>query len=73
MASNREIDQLRDEQCPDCGSGFASDHAGRGYRRHLEKLPKRDRQTGAVLKDEQGNPIMCGGSDRSWGKGNRDV
>jgi hypothetical protein len=40
MASNREIDQLLDEQCPECGSGFAKDRAGRGFRRHLKKLPK---------------------------------
>jgi len=71
MASNQEIDQLPDEKCPDCGSGFAQDMTGRGFRRHLEKLPKRDPRTGEPLRDESGNLILCGGTDQSWGKGNR--
>jgi hypothetical protein len=73
MASNHEIEQQPDEQCPDCGSAFAEDKLDRGFRRHLEQLPKRDRITGAVLKDEQGNLIMCGGTNNSWGKGNRNI
>jgi hypothetical protein len=71
MASNHEIDQQLDELCPDCGSAFAEDKLGRGFRRHLEQLPKRDRISGAVLKDADGKPILCGGTSRSWGKGNR--
>jgi hypothetical protein len=71
MASNQEIDQLVDEKCPDCGSGFAQDMTGRGFRRHLKKLPKCDPRTREPLKDESGNPIICGGTEQSWGKGNR--
>jgi hypothetical protein len=72
MASNLEIDQLPDEQCPECGSGFAKDRAGRGFRRHLKKLPKLDKHR-KPIPDGNGGFIMCGGTDRSWGKGNRDV
>lgn len=71
VASNAEIEKLSDERCPDCGSGFAKDLKGSGYRRHLEKRPKRDRKTNEVLKDALGNPILCGGTPQSWGKGGR--
>lgn len=70
MASTQEVEQLPDERCPDCGSGFARDLKGIGYRRHLERLPKRDAD-GAIVHDAQGNPIMCGGTGRRWGKGHR--
>jgi hypothetical protein len=73
MASNQEIDKLSDELCPDCGSAFAEDKLDRGFRCHLEQLPKRDRITGAVLKDAYGITIMCGGTGKSWGKGNRSL
>jgi hypothetical protein len=73
MASNQEIDQLPDERCPDCGSGFAKDKAGMGFRRHLKQLPKLDPKTGKPLRDGQGNLIMCGGTSESWGKGNRSL
>ena len=46
---------------PECGSGFAQDRKGRGFRRHLEKLPKRDKN-GNVLCDENGKVVMCGGT-----------
>jgi hypothetical protein len=72
MASNQEIDQLPDEQCPDCGSGFAKDKAGTGFRRHLKKLPKLDPSTKKPLRDPvTGDVLMCGGTSQSWGKGNR--
>jgi hypothetical protein len=71
MASTQEVAQLTDERCPDCGSGFANDLKGTGFRRHLVSLPKRDRRTGKVLKDAQGKRIMCGGTKQSWGKGHR--
>ena len=57
------------ERCPDCGSGFKS-LKRIGHRRHLEALPKRD-STGTIVTDQQGNPVICGGSPRSWDKGNR--
>jgi hypothetical protein len=71
MASTSEVGGLPTEKCPDCGSGFARDLAGTGYRRHLEALPKRDRKTKEIIKDDQGIPAMCGGSAQSWGKGKR--
>src|SRR5258708_7863770 len=42
MASTQEVEHLPDERCPDCGSGFARDLKGIGYRRHLARLPKHD-------------------------------
>ena len=71
MASTKEVAQLPEERCPDCGSGFARDLKGSGYRRHLKKLPKRDRKTNKILKDAHGKEIPCGGTQQSWGKGNR--
>jgi hypothetical protein len=71
MASNQEIGQLPDERCPQCGSRFARDLAGRGFRRHLKKLPQLDSKTRKPSKDADGNLIMCGGTSKSWGKGNR--
>ncbi len=70
MASTQEVEQLPEERCPDCGSRFARDLKGIGYRRHLERLPKRD-ATGVIRRDAQGNPVMCGGTGKSWGKGHR--
>jgi len=70
MASTEEVEKLPDERCPDCGSGFARDLAGTGYRRHLERLPKRDPKTGKVIK-VNGAEVMCGGTPQSWHKGNR--
>ena len=71
MAATAEVEQLRGGRCPECGSGFARDLAGRGYRRHLEKLPKR-RSDGTILTDAHGDPVMCGGTKESWHKGRRD-
>jgi len=74
LASNREIDQLPDERCPECGSGFAKDKAGTGFRRHLLKLPKLDPKTKEPMRDDfTGELIMCGGTRQSWGKGNRTL
>jgi hypothetical protein len=72
MASNQDIDQLPDERCPDCGSGFAKDKAGIGFRRHLKKLPKLDKN-GNPIPDGNGGFILCGGTAQSWGKGNRSL
>lgn len=72
MASTCEVEKMPGEVCPDCGSGFAKDIAGTGYRRHLVKLPKRDPKTHRILTDEHGRQILCGGTKQSWGKGNRD-
>jgi hypothetical protein len=72
MASTQEVERLPDERCPECGSGFAKDLAGRGFRRHLKKLPKRDAsKKKKIILDDEGNPVMCGGTKRSWGKGGR--
>jgi hypothetical protein len=71
MASTMEVEQQADERCPDCGSGFARDLKAIGYRRHLERLPKRNRNTGRIINDFNGNPIICGGTRNRWGKGNR--
>lgn len=70
MASTSEVQDLPDERCPDCGSGFARDLKGIGYRRHLERLPKRDSR-GRIIRDAEGNPVMCGGTSRCWGRGHR--
>ena len=58
MAATSEVDALPDELCPECGSGFAQDRKGRGYRRHLENRPQ---------KDKNGDEVKCG-----WGRGHRD-
>jgi hypothetical protein len=71
MASNEQIDRLPDECCPECGSGFAKDRLGRGFRRHLKKLPKKDKH-GNPIPDRKGGFTMCGGTSNSWGKGNRN-
>ena len=71
MATTSKVDALPDGICPECGSGFAQDRKGRGFRRHLEKLPKRDKN-GNVLCDENGKVVMCGGTLSSWNKGHRD-
>lgn len=72
MASSLEIDQQPGECCPECGSSFAKDKTGNGFRRHLKKLPKLDPRTGEPLTDAAtGELIFCGGTKRSWGKGNR--
>lgn len=70
MASTRKVDQLLNERCPECGSRFAQDRTGRGFRRHLERLPKH-KAAGEIVRDNDGNPVMCGGSGQSWDKGNR--
>jgi hypothetical protein len=70
MASIQEIDELPDERCPDCGSGFAKDMAGRGFRRHLRPLPKLDQHV-KPIPDGRGGFIICGGTKLSWGKGHR--
>jgi hypothetical protein len=69
MAATRNVERLPDERCPDCGSGFARDLKGIGYRRHLERLPKRN--AAGIVRDAQGNPIMCGGTRNTWDVGNR--
>ena len=71
MATTSKVDALPDGLCPECGSGFARDLKGRGYRRHLKKLPKRDKR-GRVLRNKNGKEIMCGGTPESWNKGCRD-
>ena len=71
MAATSEVDALPGESCPCCRGGFARDLKGRGYRRHLKKLPKRDKR-GRVLRDKNGKEIMCGGTPESWGKGHYD-
>ena len=70
MAATNNVERLPGERCPDCGGGFARDLKGIGYRRHLEALPKRD-AAGAVVRDEHGNPVICGGTPRTWDQGNR--
>jgi hypothetical protein len=70
MAATRNVQQLPDECCPDCGGGFARDLKGIGYRRHLQALPKRD-AAGRMIRDRQGNPVMCGGTHNTWDQGNR--
>jgi hypothetical protein len=70
MASTREVG-MSHERCPDCGSGFARDLKGTGVRRHLSALPKRDPAIGEIARDAYGNPVCCGGTSRSWGKGKR--
>lgn len=71
MAATHNVEQLPDERCPDCGGGFARDLKGIGYRRHLAALPKRD-AAGEIVRDEQGNPVFCGGSRKTWDRGNRN-
>lgn len=71
MAATREVEQQSRERCPECRSGFAQDLAKKGFRRHLEKLPKRS-SGGAIPTDNQGNTVMCGGTNESWNKGHRD-
>jgi len=71
MAATREVEHLPDERCPECGSGFAQDLINRGFRRHLERLPKRH-PDGTVVVDAQGNPVICGGTEDSWNKGHQD-
>ncbi len=71
MAATREVEQQPGERCPECGSGFAQDLTNKGFRRHLEKLPKRGPR-GAILLDNHGNRLMRGGTNQSWNKGHRD-
>jgi hypothetical protein len=71
MASTREVDQLPDERCPDCGSRFARDLKGTGFRWHLDALAKRNRNTQEIITDDEGKRVYCGGTSKSWGKGNR--
>ena len=71
MAATHQVSQLLEERCPDCGSRFARDLKHIGYRRHLERRPKLDPR-GNVIVDNNGNPILCGGTEQSWGKGLRD-
>ena len=71
MAATSEVDVLPGGLCPECGSGFARDLKGRGYRRHLEKRPKRDTR-GNYRRDKNGNVVMCGGTLSSWNRGHRD-
>ena len=54
----------------DCGGGFARDLKGIGYRRHLAGLPKR--RNGVIVRDRNGDPVICGGTPQSWNKGHRD-
>lgn len=61
IAATSEVDELPDGLCPCCGSGFARDIQGIGYRRHLERRPKRDSR-GNILRDENGNEVPCGGT-----------
>jgi hypothetical protein len=70
MAATHEVSQLPDERCPDCGSGFAQDRKGIGFRRHLEGLPKQ--VNGLIQRDANGDPIICGGTPQSWNKTHRD-
>jgi hypothetical protein len=70
MAATDNVERQPDERCPDCGGGFARDLKKIGYRRHLERLQKRD-AAGAIVRDRQGNPIPCGGTPNAWDQGNR--
>ena len=70
MAATNNVERLPRERCPDCGGGFARDLKGIGYRRHLVALPKRD-AAGAIVLDEQGNPVVCGGTSQTWDRGGR--
>ena len=70
MAATHNVDNLPNESCPDCGGGFARDLSDTGVRRHLEALPKRD-AAGAIVRDAQGNPVICGGTRNTWDQGNR--
>jgi hypothetical protein len=67
MAATNNVETLPDQRCPDCGSGFARDLKGIGYRRHLKALPKRN----AAPSGGNGTPVICGGTRNSWDKGNR--
>jgi hypothetical protein len=60
MASTMEVENEPFERCPECGSKFARDWKNRGFRRHLERLPKYPPAKG-----------LCGGTRQSWGKGHR--
>jgi hypothetical protein len=71
MAATVEVSRLPNERCPDCGSRFARDLKNIGYRRHLDRLPKRDSR-GNVRRDATGAVIFCGGTAQSWNKGHRD-
>jgi hypothetical protein len=64
MAATSEVEAQPGERCSDCGSGFARDLVGRGFRRHLERRPKR-RPDGTTIYDDEGNPLMCGGTENS--------
>ena len=70
MAATDNVERQPDERCPDCGGKFARDLKRIGYRRHLERLPKRD-AAGAIIRDRQGHPIPCGGTPNAWDQGNR--
>ena len=69
MAATHNVEQLPEERCPDCGSGFAKDVKQIGYRRHLHARPKL--RNGQPLLDAHGNPVICGGTALSWDKGHR--
>jgi len=64
MAASSKVAQNGD-RCPECGGGFAKDRACQGFRRHLSRRAK-------FVADADGNPIMCGGTRQSWGKGGKD-
>ena len=71
MAATSEVDALPGGLRPECGSGSARDLKGRGYRKHLEKRPKRD-NNGNYRPDKNGNVAMCGGTRSAWNRGHRD-
>lgn len=71
MASTDIVATLPNELCPDCGSPFARDLKGRGFRRHLERRPKKDPITGLIRTGADGKPMICGGTSLSWGKGEK--
>jgi hypothetical protein len=70
MAATDNVALLPDERCPDCGGEFARDLKEIGYRRHMNRLPKRD-AAGAIIRDRRGDPVLCGGTRKAWDQGNR--
>jgi hypothetical protein len=71
MAATNNVELLPGEICPDCGGRFARDLKGIGYRRHWEARQKLGAR-GEIILDEDGQPVICGGTADSWDKGNRD-
>ena len=74
MASTREVKNPPKERCPERGNKFVRNLRGRGFRRHLDRLPKHSPATGhagALLRvgerdiDPEKN-VGCLGSYSEW-------